>query len=193
METHSPLAGLIVENTSLTNNKKFKEFDGMWSSSLTDSALRGMPDNQSVDYSTRTSALMDIFNVTTKPLVFDIDNGGRIEHLKYVVKKLESAGASAIIMEDKTGLKKNSLFENQEETKQDSIKNFCKKIKIAKKSTVTNDFLVIARIESLILGKNIRDALNRAEKYSKAGADCIMIHSKNKNPDEIFKFSKIFL
>ena len=118
----------------------------MWSSSLTDSALRGMPDNQSVDYSTRTSALMDIFNVTTKPLVFDIDNGGRIEHLKYVVKKLESAGASAIIMEDKTGLK-NSLFENQEETKQDSIKNFCKKIKIAKKSTVTNDFLVITELK----------------------------------------------
>ncbi len=192
LETHSPLAGLIVENTSLINNNKFKEFDGMWSSSLTDSALRGMPDNQSVDYSTRTNALIDIFNVTTKPLIFDIDNGGRVEHLKYVVRKLEATGVSAIIMEDKIGLKKNSLFENQEKTKQDSITSFCKKIKIAKKSSLTDDFLIIARVESLILGKSVQDALKRAEKYSKAGADCIMIHSKNKNPNEIFKFSKIF-
>ena len=127
METHSPLAGLIVENTSLTNNKKFKEFDGMWSSSLTDSALRGMPDNQSVDYSTRTSALMDIFNVTTKPLVFDIDNGGRIEHLKYVVKKLESAGASAIIMEDKTGLKKTHCLKIKRKLNKIQLKIFVKK------------------------------------------------------------------
>ena len=192
LETHSPLAGLIVENTNLYKKNKLKEFDGMWSSSLTDSVVRGMPDNQSVDYSTRTMGLIEIFNVTTKPLIFDIDNGGQPEHLPYVIKKLESIGVSAIIMEDKIGLKKNSLHENQKNTKQDTVLNFCKKIKIAKNSLITDDLMVIARIESLILGKSVNDAIKRAENYSKAGADCIMIHSKDKDPKLIFNFSKIF-
>jgi len=164
----------------------------MWSSSLTDSVSRGMPDNQSVDYSTRTNGVNDIFNVTTKPMIFDIDNGGQLEHLPFVVKKLERLGVSAIIMEDKVGLKKNSLFADQSDVKQDSIKDFCKKIKKAKNSTVSDDFYVISRIESLILGRSVKDALNRAEAYSEAGTDCIMIHSKDKNPKSIFEFAKKF-
>ena len=192
LECHNPLTGLIVENLSITGNGFSKEFDCMWSSSLTDSVSRGMPDNQSVDYSTRIQGVHDIFNVTTKPLIFDIDNGGRIEHLPYVIKKLESSGVSAVILEDKIGLKKNSLFKNQKGVKQDTISNFCKKIKKAKNSVVSDSFLIISRIESFILGKSLNDALNRAFAYSKAGSDCIMIHSKENNPKEIFKFAKEF-
>ena len=192
LECHNPLTGLIVENINLNTNNQLKEFDCMWSSSLTDSVSRGMPDNQSVDYSTRINGIIDIFNVTTKPLIFDIDNGGQIEHLPFVVKKLERAGASAIIMEDKVGLKKNSLFTDQSSVKQDTISSFCNKIKKAKEASISNDFFVISRIESLILNKSVNDALIRAEAYSKAGADCVMIHSKDKNPNQIFEFAKKF-
>lgn len=192
LECHNPLAGLIVENANFSNKGKYYEFDCMWSSSLTDSVSRGMPDNQSVDYSTRISGVNDIFNVTTKPMIFDIDNGGQIEHLPNVIRKLERAGVSAIIMEDKIGLKKNSLFKNQSANDQDSIKNFSNKIKVAKESTISKDFLIIARIESFILGKNINDALKRAEAYSKSGADAILIHSKEKNPKQILAFAKKF-
>lgn len=192
LECHNPLTGLIVENVNYTKNQKLFEFDCMWSSSLTDSVSRGMPDNQSVDYSTRIQGVNDIFNVTTKPLIFDIDNGGSIEHLPNIVKKLDRVGVSGIIMEDKVGLKKNSLFSDQSNVKQDSIKNFCEKIKKAKNSA-SEDFFVISRVESLILGKSVDDALNRAIAYSKAGSDCIMIHSKDTNPKSIFKFSKKFL
>ena len=192
LECHNPLAGLIVENLNIREEKKIKEFDCMWSSSLTDSVSRGMPDNQSVDYSTRVNGVIDIFNVTTKPLIFDIDNGGQIEHLPIIIKKLDRAGVSAIIMEDKFGLKKNSLFSDQTNVKQDSIKNFCKKIRKAKNAAISEDFFVISRIESLILGKSVNDALKRAVAYSKAGADFIMIHSKDKNPQSIFKFAKLF-
>jgi phosphoenolpyruvate phosphomutase / 2-hydroxyethylphosphonate cytidylyltransferase len=192
LECHNPLTGLIVENINYKNNQKLSEFDCMWSSSLTDSVSRGMPDNQSVDYSTRINGVSDTFNVTTKPMIFDIDNGGQIEHLPFIVKKLERLGVSAIIMEDKVGLKKNSLFVDQTNVKQDTIKDFCRKIKKAKNSTVSNDFYVISRIESLILGKTVKDALTRAEAYSKAGTDCIMIHSKDNNPRTIFEFAKKF-
>ena len=193
LECHNPITGLIVENVNYSEKNKFYEFDCMWSSSLTDSVSRGMPDNQSVDYSTRIQGINDIFNVTTKPLIFDIDNGGQIEHLPNIVKKLERAGVSALIMEDKVGLKKNSLFSDQKNVRQDSIKNFCKKIIKAKNSTLSDDFFVISRIESLILGKSVNDALKRAIAYSKAGTDCIMIHSKEKNPKQIFEFSQKFL
>ena len=192
LESHSALTGLIIENLKTIKNQEYNEFDGMWSSSLTDSALRGKPDNQSVDYSTRISGLNEIFEVTTKPLIFDADNGGRLEHLPFMIKSLERVGVSAVIIEDKVGLKKNSLFKNQKDAKQDSIKNFCKKIKRAKETKISNDFLIIARIESLILGKSNSDALKRAEAYSKAGADAILIHSKENNPKEIFNFAKRF-
>ena len=192
LEAHSPLSGLIIEKLNIVSKKEFLEFDGMWSSSLTDSLLRGKPDNQSVEYSTRVNWINEIFEVTTKPLIFDADNGGRIEHIRYIVSSLERIGASAIIIEDKIGLKKNSLFQNQKNVEQDNINNFSKKISAAKKSCVSDDFLIIARIESFILGKSLEDAIRRAEAYSKAGADAILIHSKEKTPNEIFRFAKKF-
>jgi len=192
IESHNPFTGLIIENFHVIKNKQSAEFDGMWSSSLADSVIKGKPDNQSVDYSSRINGLNDILDVTTKPVIFDGDNGGRIEHLPYLVKSLERIGVSAIVLEDKKGLKKNSLFKNQQGVSQDSIKNFCKKIEVAKKSTISDDFLIIARIESFILGKKVSDAMKRAEAYSKSGADAILIHSKKKDPKEIFLFSKQF-
>ena len=192
IESHSALSGLIIEKLNFYKGGTFYEFDGFWSSSLTDSTLRGKPDNQAVDYSTRIQGLNDIFEVTTKPLIFDADNGGRVEHVPYLVKSLERVGVSAIVLEDKVGFKKNSLFEDQQETKQDTIQGFCKKIKIAKKSMVTDDLMIVARIESFILKKGLNDALKRAEAYSSSGADAILIHSKEKTPNEIFKFAKKF-
>lgn len=193
LEAHSPLSAMIVENTNVVKKNKFYEFDGMWSSSLTDSALRGKPDNESVDLSARMNTLNEILSVTTKPIIFDADTGGRNEHLPYTVKALESAGISAIIIEDKIGLKKNSLFQNQSNAKQDNIKNFCKKIEVAVNAKISDDFMIIARIESFILGKNLNDALKRAEAYSKSGADAILIHSKEKKPNQIIQFSKKFV
>lgn len=192
LESHSPLSGLIAENIKLNKKQKVNQFDAMWSSSLTDSSLKGKPDNQSLDFSSRFSGLGDIMDVTTKPLIFDADNGGRLEHIPFTVRTLERLGVSAIMMEDKIGLKKNSLFSDQSGATQDSIKNFCKKIEIIKKTRNSKDFLIGARIESFILGKGLKDALKRAEAYSKAGADLILIHSKSNNPKEIFSFSKIF-
>ncbi len=192
LESHNSLTGLIIENMSIKKNKIISEFDGMWSSSLTDSATKGKPDNSSVDFSSRISSLNDMMDVTTKPLIFDADNGGQLEHLSFLVRSLERSGVSAIIMEDKIGLKKNSLFKNQSDTKQDKPNLFSKKIKQVCKSRNSKDFLVIARVESFILGKGINDALKRAEIYSKAGADAILIHSKEKTPFQIFSFAKKF-
>ena len=192
LESHNSLTGLIIENLKVTKTNSFTEFDGMWSSSLTDSATKGKPDNSSVDFSTRLTSLNDMMEVTTKLLVFDADNGGQLEHLRFLVRSLERAGASAITMEDKIGLKKNSLFKNQTGAKQDKPELFAKKIKLVCNSRKNKDFMVVARIESFILGKGLRDALKRAEIYSKAGADAILIHSKEKTPNEIFSFAKEF-
>ena len=193
LESHSALTGLIIENLKVIKKQEFLEFDGMWSSSLTDSALRGKPDNQSVDYSTRILGLNEILEVTTKPIIFDADNGGRLEHLPYMIKSLERIGVSAAIIEDKVGLKKNSLFNNQSGAKQDTIDKFCLKISKAKETKISDDFLIIARIESFILGKSLNDALKRAEAYSRAGADAILIHSKKNSPKQIFAFAKKFI
>jgi phosphoenolpyruvate phosphomutase len=192
MESHSALSSLIIENININKEKKLLQFDGIWSSSLTDSALRGKPDNQSVDYSQRINSLNDTIDTSLKPIIFDGDNGGRLEHLRYLVKNLENIGVSALVLEDKKGLKINSLFQDQSKSSQDSIKEFSKKIKIAINSRISKDFMIIARIESLILGKSLKDAINRAEQYSKAGADAILIHSKKNHPKEIFNFAKIF-
>jgi len=192
LESHNSLTGLIIENLKVKKNHYDIEFDGMWSSSLTDSATKGKPDNSSVDFSSRISSLNEMMDVTTKPLIFDADNGGEIEHIQFLIRSLERSGVSAIIMEDKIGLKKNSLFSDQFGTKQDKPSNFAKKIKKVCNSRQSKDFLIIARIESFILGKGLNDALKRAEIYSKAGADGILIHSKEKNPKEIFKFAKKF-
>ena len=193
LESHSPLTGIIIEEL-FTNKKGLREeFDAMWSSSLTDSSIKGKPDNQSVDYSSRLEMLNDILDVTTKPIIFDADNGGRIEHIPYLVRSLDRMGISAMVIEDKVGLKKNSLFKDQSGVQQDSIKNFKKKISIAKKASFSEDFMVIARIESFILGKGLKDAIKRAEEYSKAGADAILIHSKESSVENLSKFTKIFL
>tara|TARA_B100000795_G_scaffold268616_1_gene255966 strand:- start:374 stop:1678 length:1305 start_codon:yes stop_codon:yes gene_type:complete len=192
LESHNSLTGLIIENLNVVKKNMNIEFDGMWSSSLTDSATKGKPDNSSLDFSARISSLNDMMDVTTKPLVFDADNGGQLEHLPFLVRSLERSGVSAVIIEDKIGLKKNSLFKDQKNTKQDKPILFAKKIKQICNSRNSKDFLVIARIESFILGKGLKDALKRAEVYSKAGADAILIHSKEKTPTEIFSFAKEF-
>ena len=192
LESHNSLTGLIIDKINIIKDKKIIEFDGMWSSSLTDSATKGLPDNSSLSFSARVSSLQDMLDVTSKPIVFDADNGGQIEHLSFLVRSLERSGVSAIIMEDKIGLKKNSLFKNQSGAKQDKPNDFAKKIKKICSTRQSNDFLAIARIESFILGKGIQDALKRAVIYSKAGADAILIHSKEKTPKEIFSFAKEF-
>jgi phosphoenolpyruvate mutase len=192
LESHNSLTGLIIEKTTILKNNTTLEYDGMWSSSLTDSATKGKPDNSSVDFSSRLTSLNEMMDVTSKPLLFDADNGGEIEHLPFLVRSLERAGVSAIVMEDKIGLKSNSLFSNQSQNKQDSPNKFAQKIKKICKSRSCNDFMIIARIESLILGKGLDDALKRADIYSKSGADAILIHSKAKTPTEIFAFAKKF-
>ena len=192
LESHNALTGLIIDKTKIIRNKKYLEFDGMWSSSLTDSATKGLPDNSSLSFSARISSMNDMMDVTSKPLVFDADNGGQIEHLPFLVRSLERSGVSAIIIEDKIGLKKNSLFKNQFGTKQDKPNHFANKIKKICDSRQSSDFLVIARIESFIVGKSLKDAIHRAEIYSKAGADAILIHSKEKTPNEIFSFARKF-
>ena len=192
IEGHNPITGLLIENLSINFKKEHREFDGIWSSSLTDSVSNGKPDNQSLELSTRISNLNSTMEVTTKPVLFDADNGGRIEHLPYTIRNLERLGVSAIAIEDKIGLKSNSLFKVQNKNNHDTIENFCLKIKTACETRRSEDFLIVARIESFILGKNLNDALDRAEKYSKAGADLILIHSKLETPKEIFRFAKQF-
>ena len=192
LEVHNPLSALIVENTHEKVNNIELEFDGFWSSSLTDSTSKGKPDIEAVDISSRLKSIDEIFDVTTKPMIFDGDTGGKPEHLEFTVKSLERVGVGAIIIEDKVGLKKNSLFGNDVFQEQDSIQNFSNKITVAKKAQRTDDFLVIARIESLILENGMEDALIRAYEYIKAGADGIMIHSRVKNGEEIKDFISKF-
>lgn len=188
IEAHNGLTGLIVENTSVNTERGPKEFDGMWASSLTESTVKGKPDIEAVDVTARTQMLHDILEVTTKPIVYDADTGGKPEHFQFTVRTLERLGVSALVIEDKVGLKKNSLFGNEVEQTQDTIENFCLKIKAGKEAQVTDDFMIIARIESLILEKGMEDAIQRAQAYIDAGADGIMIHSRQKDPAEIFEF-----
>ncbi len=192
LEVHNGLTGLIVEKTIVENNGELDQFDAMWLSSLCDSTAKGKPDIELVDMSSRFNTINDILDVTTKPIIFDGDTGGKTEHFVYTVRTLERLGVSAVIVEDKIGLKKNSLFGSSVEQYQDTIEHFCKKISMAKKSQITNDFMIIARIESLILKKGIEDAINRANSYVKAGADAIMIHSKEESADEVFEFCDKF-
>ena len=192
IDIHSGLSGLVVENTKVKVGNKIEEFDGMWASSLTNTAAKGKPDIEAVDLTERLQLVNEVLEVTTKPIVYDADTGGKTEHFVFTVRTLERLGVSALIIEDKTGLKKNSLFGNEVFQQQDSIKNFSKKIAAGKKAKSTEEFMIIARIESLILGRGINDALKRAKAYIKAGADGIMIHSRNKKPTEIFEFCKLY-
>lgn len=192
LEVHSGLTGLIAEKTVVESNGKLDQFDAMWISSLCDSTAKGKPDIELVDMSSRIRTIDDVMDVTTKPIILDGDTGGLVEHFVYNVRTLERMGVSAVIIEDKTGLKKNSLFGTEVEQTQDSIENFCEKIRMGKKALRTEEFMIIARIESLILERGMEDALNRARAYVEAGADGIMIHSRKKSPDEILEFCHKF-
>ncbi len=192
LEVHSGLTGLIAEKTIVESGSVLDQFDAMWISSLCDSIAKGKPDIELVDMSSRIRTIDDVMDVTTKPIILDGDTGGLVEHFVYNVRTLERMGVSAVIIEDKTGLKKNSLFGTEVEQTQDSIENFCEKISAGKKALRTEAFMIIARIESLILERGMDDALKRAFAYVKAGADGIMIHSRRKSPDEILEFCRLF-
>jgi len=192
LEAHNALSGLIAETTSVDRNGHSVSFDGMWSSSLTDSTAKGKPDIEAVDVTSRLNVVNDIFEVTTKPMIYDADTGGKIEHFEFTVRSLERTGVSAVVIEDKTGLKKNSLFGNDVAQTQDTIEGFCEKIIAGKKAQIGKDFMIIARIESLILEAGMDDALARAAAYIEAGADGIMIHSRHRNPAEIIEFMQKF-
>ena len=192
MEVHSGLTGLIVEKTVVQERDGLDQYDGMWISSLCDSTDRGKPDIELVDMTSRLRTIDDVMEVTTKPIILDGDTGGLTEHFVYNVRTLERAGVSAVIIEDKTGLKKNSLFGTEVKQTQDTIENFCNKIAAGKKAQRTDDFMIIARCESLILEKGMDDALTRCRAYVQAGADGIMIHSRKTDPKEIFEFCDTF-
>ena len=192
IEAHSGITGLIAEKTTVLQDGKTYQFDAMWISSLCDSTAKGKPDIELVDMTSRFRTIDDIMEVTTKPIIFDGDTGGLAEHFVYTVRSLERMGVSMIIIEDKTGLKKNSLFGTEVKQTQDSLENFCAKIAAGKKAQKTHDFMICARIESLILEQGMDDALTRAFAYVGAGADAIMIHSRKKDPAEIFEFVEKF-
>ena len=192
MESHCGLTGLIIEHTKVEVGNEIREFDGMWASSLTDSTSKGKPDIEAVDLTTRLHNLNDSLEVTTKPVIYDGDTGGKTEHFVFTVRTLERLGVSAVIIEDKVGLKQNSLFGTDAVQTQDTIEGFCSKIQAGKKAQVTRDFMIIARIESLIAGKPVEDALERAFAYVAASADGIMIHSKNKDGMDIKEFCQRF-
>ena len=192
LEAHSPLSAIIGENTLIEKKGKKIGFDGFWSSSLTDSTVVGKPDNESLDFSQRLNGVDQIFEVTTKPLIMDGDTGGKVEHFEMRIKSAERLGISALIIEDKKGLKKNSLLKDTSRQTQEGKIKFAEKISVGKKAQISDDFMIIARIESFILGKGLNDAISRAHSYIEAGADGIMIHSKSKNPREVIAFSKVF-
>lgn len=192
LESHNALSALIAEEAFVEKNKSVIRYDGFWSSSLTDSTAKGKPDIEAIDITSRLNVVSDIFEVTTKPLIFDADTGGKVEHFRFTVKSLERNGVSAVVIEDKTGLKKNSLLGNEVKQTQDTIENFCEKIKAGIESRLDPNFMIIARVESLILDAGIEDALLRANSYVKAGADGIMIHSRHKDPSEIKEFLEKF-
>lgn len=192
LEAHSGLSGLIVEKTRVEVGGEVRQFDAMWLSSLCDSTIKGKPDIELVDMTSRIKTIEEIMEVTTKPIILDGDTGGMIEHFIYNVKTLERIGVSAVIIEDKIGLKKNSLFGNEVEQQQDTTENFCSKIRAGKKASRTEDFMIFARCESLILEKGMKDALNRCSAYVDAGADGIMIHSRSKSPEEVLVFCDTF-
>lgn len=192
MEAHSGLTGLIVEKTVVEHDGRLDQFDAMWISSLCDSTAKGKPDIELVDMTSRFRTIDDITEVTTKPIIFDGDTGGLTEHFVYTVRSLEKMGVSAVIIEDKKGLKKNSLFGTEVEQTQATIEEMSAKIAAGKRAQLTDDFMIIARIESLILEKGMEDALTRAHAFVKAGADGIMIHSRKKDPAEIVEFCDKF-
>lgn len=193
LEAHNGLSGLVVENTSFSEtDSAAREFDAIWISSLTDSTAKGKPDIEAIDFTSRLTTVNEIIEVTTKPIIFDGDTGGRIDQFPFMVRSLERLGVSAVIIEDKYGQKRNSLSENATVHQQEFIEDFCEKIKAGNKARLTEEFMIIARIESLILGKGMEDALKRAQAYIQSGAAGIMIHSKNADGKEIMEFARLY-
>lgn len=192
IEVHSGLTGLIAEQTQVIDEDSIMQYEAMWISSLCDSTVKGKPDIELVDMTSRFKTIDEVMEVTTKPIIFDGDTGGLTEHFVYTVRTLERMGVSAVIIEDKVGLKKNSLFGTDVEQTQASVDEFCEKLKAGKAAQLSDDFMIIARVESLILERGMEDALRRAHAYCKAGADGIMIHSRKKEPDEILEFCDMF-
>ena len=194
MEASNGLSGLIVENVRYEDPARMlvKEYDAMWVSSLCDSAFKGKPDIELVDFTSRINTINEIMEVTTKPIILDGDTGGRIEHFVYNVRTVERLGVSAIIIEDKTGLKQNSLYGTDAVQTLDDPEEFARKINAGKQAQVTRDFMIIARLESLIAGRGVEDALERARIYVEAGADAVMIHSKERSGTDIAAFLKRF-
>ena len=192
MEAHDGLSGLIIEHASVEKGTKVNTFDGMWASSLTDSTSKGKPDIEAVDITTRMQDITNILECTTKPIIYDGDTGGKPEHFAFTVRTLERNGISAVVIEDKVGLKQNSLFGTDAIQTQDTIEGFCHKIRVGKAAQVTHDFMIIARCESIIAGKPIEDAFERCLAYVKAGADGIMIHSRDKSGQDIKQFCNLF-
>ncbi|WP_420581032.1 phosphoenolpyruvate mutase [Reichenbachiella sp.] len=190
METHNGISGLIVEDTKVELDGEVREFDAMWVSSLTDSTAKGKPDTEYVDRTSRFSTINDILDVTTKPMILDGDTGGVAEHFAMLVRNIERLGLSAVVIEDKVGLKRNSLFGTEVEQTLDTIEGFCEKIQAGKKAQVTDEFMIFSRLESLIADKGMEDALTRAKAYIEAGTDGIMIHSRHKDGKEIMEFMK---
>jgi phosphoenolpyruvate phosphomutase len=192
IEAHSPISALLAESARVDTGQSAVEYDGFWSSSLTDSTLKGKPDIETLDIKGRLTNINDIFEVTTKPMIVDGDTGGKAEHFELDVRSLELKGVSAVVIEDKTGLKKNSLLGTDVYQEQESISAFCDKIKRGKRAQISDEFMVIARIESLVLNMGMADAIQRAYAYVDAGADGILIHSRQKDPAEVFEFAKRF-
>lgn len=192
LDLHNALSGLIIEHAEIETGEGSRAFDGMWASSLTDATAKGKPDIELVDVSARMATINEVLEVTTKPIIYDGDTGGKTEHFAWTVRTLERLGVSAVIIEDKTGLKKNSLFGTEVAQTQDSIENFSHKIAEGKKAQVSTDFMIVARLESLILGKGVAHAFERAQAFIEAGADGIMIHSREKEPDEVFEFCRLY-
>ena len=192
IEAHNGLTGLIAEHTSVVRDGVNEEFDAVWISSLTDSTAKGRPDIEYVDATSRAVTIEEVLEVTTKPLILDGDTGGITEHFVFQVRTLERLGVSAVIIEDKVGLKKNSLFGADADQTQDDPLSFAEKIRAGKSAQVTNDFSIIARVESMILGKSVEDALERAQIYIEAGADCVMPHHKDRDPSKLFAFAEGF-
>lgn len=192
LEAHTPLCGLIAETAEFKSSATVRKFDAVWSSSLSDSTIRGKPDIEVVDHSSRLLTIHELMDVCSLPVIYDCDTGGNHLQFRSTVRSLERAGVTATIIEDKVGLKQNSLKGNVAGQRQAPVDEFCAKLQSAKTSQRSADFMVIARIESLVLGNGIEDALTRSEEYLCAGADGIMIHSHNQEPHEVLEFCRRF-
>jgi len=188
IEVHNGLSALIAQMCSVKKEENVIEYDGFWESSFTDSASKGIPDAEIVGYDSRLVTIDEILNVTSKPMIIDGDTGGSAAQFEYLVRKLGRLGVSGIIIEDKMFPKRNSLDKDAKQILEDP-EVFSQKIQRGQEVKLGEDFFIIARIESLIAGRSLNDAVSRARQYIIAGADGIMIHSKKDTPNDILSFA----